>query len=228
MAFFYSPNVVTDGLVFAVDAANKKSYPGSGTTWTDLIAGVNGSLINGPTYSSSNCGLIITDGSDDAINFDSFASSFPVLEGTVCVFVKLTNLSGDADLIASLRVNSSNNIEIYQHTGYIRLKYKAGGTTKEISISTSSFSTSSFYMLTLTFSSSGNKVEAYVNGVSQGSATSLGTWSGTPVDWGFAANTSTLGNNQAMQLSSSRVYNRALSVSEVLQNYNALKGRFGL
>ena len=42
MAFFFSPNVVTDGLVFAVDAANKKSYPGSGTTWTDLAGSNNG------------------------------------------------------------------------------------------------------------------------------------------------------------------------------------------
>lgn len=226
MSYSFGKGIVTDGLVFYVDAANGSSYPGSGTTWTDLIAGVNGSLINGPTYSSSNGGLVITDGSNDVVNFDSFASSFPVSEGTVCVFVKLTNLSGDADLIASLRYSSSNNMEIYQYSGTIRFKYKAGGTTKEISISTSSFSTSSFYMLTLTFSSSGDKVEAYVDGVSQGSATSLGTWSGTPVDWGFGANTSTSSNNQAMQLSSSRVYNRALSSSEILQNYNALKNRF--
>jgi len=218
--------IVTDGLVFYVDAGNNKSYPGSGTTWTDLIGGVDGSLVNTPTYSSSNGGLVITDGNDDVINFDSFASSFPVSEGTVCVSVKLTNLNGDADLIASLRYNSSNNIEIYQYVGTIRFKYKAGGTTKEISISTSSFSTSLFYMLTLTFSSSGDKIEAYVNGVSQGSATSLGTWSGTPADWGFGANTSTTSNNQAMQLSSSRVYNRALSATEITQNYNALKNRF--
>ena len=48
MAFNYSPKIVTDGLVFAVDAANKKSYPGSGTTWTDLAGSSNTSLDNGP------------------------------------------------------------------------------------------------------------------------------------------------------------------------------------
>ena len=52
MAFNYSPKIVTDGLVFAVDAANKKSYPGSGTTWTDLAGSNNGTLTNGPTFDS--------------------------------------------------------------------------------------------------------------------------------------------------------------------------------
>ena len=52
MAFNYLPKIVTDGLVFAVDAANKKSYPGSGTTWTDLAGNNNGTLTNGPTFDS--------------------------------------------------------------------------------------------------------------------------------------------------------------------------------
>ncbi len=67
MAFFYSPNVVTDGLVFAVDAANKKSYPGSGTTWTDLAGSNNGALTNGPTFDSGNNGNIVFDGSNDYV-----------------------------------------------------------------------------------------------------------------------------------------------------------------
>ena len=51
MAFRYSPKIVTDGLVLSVDAANKKSYPGSGTTWYDLSGNaINGTLTNGPTF----------------------------------------------------------------------------------------------------------------------------------------------------------------------------------
>lgn len=62
-------SIVTDGLVFYVDAGNEDSYPGSGTTWTDLIEGVNGTLTNGPTYNSGNGGYIDLDGSNDLVEF---------------------------------------------------------------------------------------------------------------------------------------------------------------
>ena len=50
------PKTVTDGLVLALDAGNTKSYPGSGSTWTDTIGGNNGTLTNGPTHSSNSGG----------------------------------------------------------------------------------------------------------------------------------------------------------------------------
>jgi hypothetical protein len=57
------PGIVTDGLVLSLDAANKKSYPGSGTAWTDLSgAGKSGTLTNGPVFSSDNVGIIDFDG----------------------------------------------------------------------------------------------------------------------------------------------------------------------
>ncbi len=68
MAHFHSPRIITDGLVLALDAANQKSYPGSGTTWSDLSGnGNNGTLTNGPTFDSGNNGSIIFDGVDDYI-----------------------------------------------------------------------------------------------------------------------------------------------------------------
>ena len=64
-----SPPIVTSGLVLNLDAANPASYPGSGTTWTNLISGgVNGTLVNGPTYSSVNGGVIVLDGINDYID----------------------------------------------------------------------------------------------------------------------------------------------------------------
>ena len=69
MAFNYSPNIITDGLVLYLDAANTKSYPGSGTTWRDLSKSqLNGTLTNGPTFNSSNGGSIVFDGVDDYVN----------------------------------------------------------------------------------------------------------------------------------------------------------------
>ena len=59
MGLVHSPRIVTDGLVLALDAGNTKSYPGSGTTWTDLSRiRANGTLTNGPTFSSNNGGTL--------------------------------------------------------------------------------------------------------------------------------------------------------------------------
>ena len=62
MSYKYGPSIVTDGLVFYVDSGNDKSYPGTGTTWSDLIGSNDGTLTNGPTYDSANGGSIVFDG----------------------------------------------------------------------------------------------------------------------------------------------------------------------
>ena len=69
MALSHSPKIVTDGLVLCLDAANRKSYPGSGTTWFDLSGrGNHGTLINGPTYNSSGISYIQLDGVNDRVD----------------------------------------------------------------------------------------------------------------------------------------------------------------
>ena len=69
MAYSYGPSIVKSGLVLALDAANRKSYPGSGTVWSDLSGNnITGSLVNGPTYSSANGGSIVFDGTNDYVN----------------------------------------------------------------------------------------------------------------------------------------------------------------
>ena len=77
MGLSHSPRIVTDGLVFCLDAANIRSYPGTGTTWTDLKGGNEGTLTNGPTFSSDNAGSISTDGSNDSwLPFSVSSASF--------------------------------------------------------------------------------------------------------------------------------------------------------
>ena len=70
MACYGGPNVVDDSIIFCVDAGNTKSYPGTGTTWTDIIGGLSGS-ISGATYNSDDGGSIIFDGSNDVVTFGS-------------------------------------------------------------------------------------------------------------------------------------------------------------
>ena len=69
MSAYSGPEIANDGLVLALDAANPRSYPGSGTTWTDLSGnGNNGTLVNVPTYSNANGGSIVFDGVDDYVS----------------------------------------------------------------------------------------------------------------------------------------------------------------
>ena len=68
MAFFHSPNIVTEGLVFCYDAGDQISYPGTGTTWTDIVGSSNGTLTNGPTFDTGNGGSLKFDGANDYVD----------------------------------------------------------------------------------------------------------------------------------------------------------------
>ena len=133
MAIFYNPRTITDGLVLALDAANTKSYPGSGTTWTDLSGnGNNGTLTNGPTYNSSNLGSLSFDGIDDYSTLTSnytlsagWTLSFwgnPIFDSTVnvnTVFYSASNPrtfslrnTGNSQLIIGIDFDASNNLYV--------------------------------------------------------------------------------------------------------------------
>jgi len=72
MAIYDNPKIVTDGLVLCLDAGNRKSYPGSGTAWTDLSGrGNNGTLQNNPTFSNANSGSLIFDGTNDHMTLNN-------------------------------------------------------------------------------------------------------------------------------------------------------------
>ena len=82
MAIFYNPRTITDGLVLCLDAANSKSYPGSGTTWTDLSGNGNHVTISGATYNSSErLGCFDFDGTDDYAYSSSTVNNMSSLSG---------------------------------------------------------------------------------------------------------------------------------------------------
>ena len=85
MGLTHSPRIVTDGLVFCVDPANARSYPGTGTTLTDLKGSNNGTLTNGPTFSSDNRGVFTLDGTDDYIAVADSSENFTFANGNFSV-----------------------------------------------------------------------------------------------------------------------------------------------
>jgi alpha-tubulin suppressor-like RCC1 family protein len=119
MSVAYNSSIVTNGLVLALDAGNSKSYPGSGTTWTDLTNnGRNGTLTNGPTYSSANGGSLVFDGIDDFVSSVSnltLANNFSVSLwlkhiNSYSVQEKYISLGSDRIVIQS---NENGNLSSY-------------------------------------------------------------------------------------------------------------------
>lgn len=240
MAFHCGPRqqqVVTDGLILSLDASNISSYPGTGTTWTDLSGNNNsGSLINGPTFNSSNGGSIIFDGVDDYVslpaNFFNHNSGTPF---TVSLWFK-TSAAGV--IFGQQNTSTPNNASGYtpaiyaDSNGKIRTSCFWGGSTSNQSVSTLNVTDNIWHNITVTFAS--NSQISYLDGNSfatlsktQTNYSSVyyyfigtGMWTG----WTSLVFSPFFNGNIANMF----FYNRSLSVQEVQQNYNATKTRFGL
>ena len=111
MASAAGPNIITDGLVLHLDAANTNSYPGSGTTWTDISGkGHNGTLTNGPTFNSGDMGTIVFDGSNDTVTLSANSDfDFGTGDFTIEGFFNKSATTANLTLVCS---------ENYYATGY--------------------------------------------------------------------------------------------------------------
>ena len=222
-------SIVTDGLVFYVDAGNEDSYPGSATTWSDLIGSNDGTLTNGPVYSSSNAGFLDFDGTDDYVaHSDIGASDWPV---TLSAWVKF-----DVNNVAQTVVSQADTSAINQMfgcatqmTGSNMLAtvwtYSASYGYKDAR-GTTPLATGTWYHLTAVFESNTSK-KIYLNGNLEATLTDSTTFP-TGIDNLNIARfgRSTPGGYVNGQIACAMAYNKALSASEILQNYNALKNRF--
>jgi len=220
--------IVTNGLVFNIDCGFTPSYPKNGTTWYDVSVNTNnGTLTNGPTFSSDGGGSIVFDGSDD------YGVTSP------------TNFTANNDFTYEIIIKSNQYVTargIFGNKGY----WSTGGQGAVIgnisnpqtiygyvTTNTGHFDISSnvgptYGWTHVIMRRSNNDLRFFINGVHQGSTRTI---SGTVTDvsdkfWLGSynnGNTPWLGN-----MAIARVYNRALTAAEVSQNFNAQKGRFGL
>jgi hypothetical protein len=215
MAFQYSPKIITDGLVLALDAANQKSYIGSGTTWDDLSGNNNsGSLINGPTFNASGGGSIDFDGTNDLVECSSISSTN--FTNSVWMNVDAKNINGIVSwTVGTVRrelIFVSSNLSIV----YGASKYRQGP------------SISNGVWTNVAGTYDGVTPLLYVNGISQtlGNELAAGTGAADKCYIGRTAFATPYYFNG--KIASTLIYNRALTASEILQNYNATKSRFGL
>ena len=226
MAFAYSPKIVTDGLVFAVDAANTKSYPGSETTWKDLSGnGNDGTLVNEPTFDSGNGGSIVFDGADDYITIPQSAGDLSQNPMTTEHWVKFDTFNSEGDILLMDRTsfNGANGIEtfILNNPKVVAVR-GSGGTRHDGSIV---IPTGVWTHICIVFS--GTIAYVYINGQFDNSGT-IGAVQNSSYNMHLGHYPSLHQYNFEGNWATFSIYHKALSSIEVLQNYNALKGRFGL
>ena len=222
MGLAHSPRIVTNGLVLCLDAGNTKSYPGSGTTWTDISRnGNNGTLTNGPTFSSANKGAIVCDGTDDYIVLPTSASlNFTTGDFAFdCWF--LTDVIANSLTIFGIPTNTTlqnRNVGAF-------LDYYNSQTSQNHPL-TDNLLTSTWYNVVITRTN--GTIKGFLNKdlkFTLLSNNATHNFSGT----GIGRRTiSPLGFYWDGQIAVVRIYNAGLSDSQVEQNFNATRGRFGI
>ena len=219
--------IVQSGLVLNLDVGVSSSYPGSGTTWTDLSGNGNtGTLVNTPTYLTDNGGIIDFDGANNYADVTSSALNLDV--GTIEVWVKADAPTDSLNQQIFARTNTSagtfnifkNTINLFQFS--IRLSDNI-----QYSIGSDSIATTNWTHIVGTYD--GTIQRMFVNTVQQTTTNSI---SGTlNISGTLAINIARQTTGTAFfngKVSAVRLYNRALAAAEIRQNFNATKSRYGL
>ena len=210
------PRIIQNGLILDVDAAVSKSYSGTGLTANGLVGGIGGTLVNGVSFTSSNSGVFVFDGSNDYINFGN-SSSVQQSSGTISAWAK-TSSPG-----ASYRgIIAKQGAYGLFYTDSVLVAYDwTADTPRSTGIN---IADNNWKNVVLTYQSGvSNGTRIYLNGVSVLTTTITIQSQVANLFGGAEANAS---QYASCQVSSFNMYNRALTAQEVLQNYNTTKGRF--
>tara|TARA_X000001316_G_scaffold11261_1_gene4029 strand:+ start:279 stop:965 length:687 start_codon:yes stop_codon:yes gene_type:complete len=228
MAFFQGPNIVTDGLILALDAASARSYPGSGNTWYDLSNnGNNASLVNVVHSDEYNGIMQFEDTADHATLSAGFGTnttditwSFWIRITTWGNYHYLVDNSPGADGFAiRTRNDQGNEFESFAYADN-------GGAI--VQTRNDNLSINTWYNYVVQFTSSANAIISYLNGGNKVStAGSIGNIDASTADTDIGTDYGG-GSDLINDMAIIHYYNRVLSADEVAQNYNALKSRFGL
>lgn len=215
----YEP-IVTDGLVLNLDAGFTPSYPKNGTTWYDVGGANNGTLNNGPTFNSDNGGSIVFDGTNDNVSLSNYTLNNSFTYG-IWVMRSGSGNQGNRGIVIS---NAATYIDVGFNNG-IMLSLILSDGSQNLTTYGTIVPTGQWAYYSATYNQ--QSAILYLNGIQIASNNySLGV--------GRIGNGFTIGSfdggsyNLNGKISIAQVYNRALSASEILQNYNAQKGRFGL
>jgi hypothetical protein len=239
-----SNKIIRTGLQLFLDAGNTSSYIGSGTTWTDISGNSrNGTLTNGPTFSSGNGGSIVFDGTNDYIGGTGLDNASTSLNGasaiTLSLWLKRATVSTltPQNFIGFFNAFATHKFFVsFTTTNLIEANFRsANEVLQQTRTTTTAFaSTAVWYHVSIVVNFATNSILIYVNGALQ-SATGTVSFSQTTL-----ANGTTAGNNRVGSLGNVftnifngniaqvLIYNRGLSATEVLLNFNYQKNKYGL
>lgn len=228
------PNTVTDGLILCLDAGNRESYPGSGTSWNDLSTNsLSGTLVNAPTYSSSNLGYISFSGaSSQYINIgDVGALKKSHTSLSIAVWLRRSSFVSETAILGKMGGAGSRGFQFTcTAAGLMDFTYfnNTAGTSSSSTTSVSVVPTSTWIYLAFTFTASGTN-RLYINGIQNATSAALSTLNGLNSEPFRIANRGSVGvTDFTGDMSVVHVYETELSAASVLQNFNALRSRYGV
>lgn len=227
MGLSHSPQIVTDGLIFCLDAGNKRSYPGSGTTWTNLILNNNPAFINNPTFSSANLGSFYLNGSNHFIHPTyNLGNEFSFLS-----WVNIPDVYNIQTIFANVQAGTGTNgfkifVNSYNTSNRaVLLEIGNGSSGFTVITNTGIISPNTWYQIGFTANKNNSTLKIYVNGVNLASGTSgINYNTNAQLYLGYMITQYPMQGN----ISNYSIYNRALTQQEVSQNFNALRGRYGI
>ena len=232
---FQQPQLITNGLVLYLDAADRTSYPGYGTTWRDISGGNNVALTNGPTYDNGNGGSIVFDGVDDYVgrnlslntgqNFTVNAWIYPTVLGTTRRAIAASSYdytTANGWLFCTAGASTNNTFF-----------FSVGSDNSFRIAAANTLSPNQWSYVSAVCQNGGGLIDLYKNG------TAISSYALSSL----TSNTLTYFNNQfnigfrqvggttdpfTGNISTTQIYNRALSAAEVAQNFNAQRQRFNI
>lgn len=230
--------IVTNGLILNLDAAQLRSYPTTGTTWTSLNNGIFGSLVNGAVFNSANGGSIVFDGTNDYVSFGANAIPLSnVSQFTFSGFVKINSSAANGILFSHGVSNgfSTDIVFYYGPPNYLILEINNGVSNGAYIIYTDFLAqwVNICVVYNGSLSTNADKLKLYINSIEQ--TLNFGTYivpnttatlTNPSVNFGRYVQLGSLFLNG--NIATTTIYNRALTDAEVGQNYNAIKSRFGL
>jgi hypothetical protein len=238
MAANLGPRIVKSGLLLELDAADINSYVGSGTSWKDLSGnGYNGTLTNGPTFSGTNGGNIVFNGVNQYVDVaNTSALDFTNTSGTISVWCKYSTVNSGGAYMLSKTMDATGGWGVtIANTGvpYFEIKNNASGATACYRFANKAYNDGTWHNIVSVFTTSttvvaNNTINMYVDGTLSNAALNQILVYGGNTAGTIQLSRRTLGDYYNGNISNVQIYNRALTAAEVLQNYNAVKARFGV
>jgi hypothetical protein len=236
MGVFSNPSIVTDGLVFYLDAANTRCYSGSGLTSNALVGGIGATLVNGVGFTSANNGTFIFDGTNDYVNIQYPPGINSGSQITLILWAKWITTGTTTTTIQTIVDNNyrtayasgpgSIGFVIHDRPDLDKALEWGASPGAGITRCTSTFQVGDGNWRFISGTNDGSTSVLFVDGIQSGLArTAAGIGDSQPLinigRWQFVNGRYFNGNVSGLM-----IYNRALSASEILQNYNATRGRY--